>query len=152
MCHGGFKIRGLGSGPLLKMRGGGLSELAHTWKGGFGATNNKETYICFLKRRFFSSCTHRKGGVFLSYQCQTLGGLSRSTYPYCPNMGVTPPPRKLHCSWISSDILRFQSFLVDILSPVTDKCPFRVSGRERMNFWSTRVTFEARRYVLFIHL
>ena len=62
-----YRDRSLGSGPLLKMGEGGLSELANTRKTGFGAKNNKETYI-LLKRRTFSSCTGRKSRVFRSCQ------------------------------------------------------------------------------------
>ena len=45
---------GLGSGPSLKMEGGGLSERPLTGKtGDFGTKNNKETHL--LKRVSFRS-------------------------------------------------------------------------------------------------
>ena len=136
MCHGGFKIRGLGSGPLLKMG----------WGVGFQNWPTREKVVLELQITkkhvffFFEDLfeLHRSNNWSL-YELPrpTIWGLSRSTYTYCPNMGVTPPSEKLHCSWTSSDILRFQPVLTGHSSPVTDNCPYRI-------------TFEALGYVLYM--
>ena len=111
MCHGGFEIGGLWSGPLLEMR------CFQNWptrkKKGFGAKN--DTFFC-LKRRIFSSCTGRKSGVFRSCQCRN-GGLSRGTYPYCPNMGVweypPPPPGRNYIPYRNGNIVSIVLFSFD---------------------------------------
>ena len=58
MCHGGFKNRGLRERPVTE--NGGLSELAHTRKGGFGAKNKKEICIFILKGKSFRAAQVEK--------------------------------------------------------------------------------------------
>ena len=107
-----LKMGGLKSGPSLKMRGWGvLSERLLTGKtGDLGVKNIKKMYI-FVKRRSFRSAQIGKAEQrivyfwkgFWSGLCRNsrvaksekwgwVGGLSRGTYPYCPYMGVPPPP------------------------------------------------------------
>ena len=64
MCHGGFKNRGSGSGPLLKM--GSFQNLPTREKRVLELKITKKHIFLFLKRRIFSSCTGRKSGDFRS--------------------------------------------------------------------------------------
>ena len=82
---GGFKIGGLGSGPFLKM--GCFQNRLTCEKRDFGAKNKKETYFFKWSLYELSRLTGVGVGVVGG---GGRAGLSRGTYPYCPNMGVTP--------------------------------------------------------------
>ena len=98
MCHGGFKNRALRERPLTKKGGGGAFRTGPHVKKGVLELKITKKHIFF------------KGGSFRAAQVENVeslgaakakngggggGGLSRGTYPYCPNKGV-PPPRE-HC-------------------------------------------------------
>ena len=51
---------------------------------------NEGTYIS-LKRRIFSAAQVEKVDSLGAARPKNVG-LSPGTYPYCPNMGVLPPP------------------------------------------------------------
>ena len=93
---GGFQ-----SGPSLKNEGRGVgtknNKGTYTFKSGVfwsSPCRKSGTNKCiFLKRGVFRCGPGRKRGVFRSGPGRKMGGgLSGGTYPYCPNMGVPPPP------------------------------------------------------------
>ena len=110
-----LKMGGLGSGPLLKMGGfqsghsrekQGILELKITNRRIFltrvsfrsAQVGKAEQGIVYVwKRAFFGAAHVEKVESKGAANAEKLGwgmggGLSRGTYPYCPYMGVTPPP------------------------------------------------------------
>ena len=145
ICRALFKNGGLKERPLTENAGRGLlSERPLNGKtGDLGVKNNKETYI-FLKRRSFRSAQVRKNnntelyifekGVFWSGLRRNsrvaksekwggveggAGGLSRGAYPYCPYMGVPPPP---HSPGLGFCNFKLENEFRTNFNPILTKC------------------------------
>ena len=85
MCRAGFKNGGLRERPLTENGGGGAFRAAqHGQKGVLELKITKKgTY--FLKRGSFRAAKVEKVESLAVAMAENRG-LSRSTYPYCPNM------------------------------------------------------------------